>query len=145
LLGWYQFERLCQTSLVSALTPSTSPSTGCSRHHPRSHAGHTAPGITTPPPPIDGDKPVDVGEQEPDRDEDDDPLEDPEAVHELHDRLIAIRRALDDLGVVTSELAVTHGRRKAQRILTACSRRSTSCPMHWPPRSPPRTLTESRA
>jgi hypothetical protein len=29
--------------------------------------------------------------------------EDPEAVHELHDRLIEIRRALDDLGAATTE------------------------------------------
>ena len=43
--------------------------------------------------------------------------EDPEAVHELHDRLIEIRRALDDLGAVTSELAAIRGRQQAQRIL----------------------------
>jgi hypothetical protein len=48
----------------------------------------------------------------------DDPDEDPEAVHELHDRLIEIRRALDDLGAVTSELAAVRGRAEAQRILT---------------------------
>jgi hypothetical protein len=64
-----------------------------------------------PPPPAADEKPVDV-------DEDDDPLEDPEAVHELHDRLIEIRRALDDLGAITTELAATRGRQEAQRILT---------------------------
>ena len=58
----------------------------------------------------DGDTVVDV-----DVDEDGD--EDPEAVHELHDRLIEIRRALDDLGAVTSELAAIRGRQQAQRIL----------------------------
>jgi hypothetical protein len=51
-------------------------------------------------------------------DEDDDPDEDPEAVHELHDRLIEIRRALDDLGAITSELAAVRGRKEAERILT---------------------------
>jgi hypothetical protein len=50
-------------------------------------------------------------------DEDEDRDEDPEAVHELHDRLIEIRRALDDLGAVTGELADTRGRQEAQRIL----------------------------
>jgi len=50
--------------------------------------------------------------------QDDDPDEDPEEVHELHDRLIEIRRALDDLGAITSELAATRGRTEAQRILT---------------------------
>jgi hypothetical protein len=72
-----------------------------------------------PSPPAAGNTPVDVnvGDQEPD-DHDDDPLEDPEAVHELHDRLIEIRRALDDLGAVTSELAAVRGRTEAQRILT---------------------------
>lgn len=43
--------------------------------------------------------------------------EDPEAVHELHDRLIEIRRALDDLGAVTGELGATSGRHEARRIL----------------------------
>jgi hypothetical protein len=66
------------------------------------------------PPPAAGE--VDVDDQEPD--EDDDPLEDPEAVHELHDRLIEIRRVLDDLGAVTTELAAVRGRKEAQRILT---------------------------
>jgi hypothetical protein len=47
----------------------------------------------------------------------DDPDEDPEAVHELHDRLIEIRRALDDLGAVTTELTATRGRQEAKRIL----------------------------
>jgi hypothetical protein len=70
-----------------------------------------------PSPPAAGDTPVDVGDEEP-ADQDDDPLEDPEAVHELHDRLIEIRRALDDLGAVTSELAAVRGRTEAQRILT---------------------------
>jgi hypothetical protein len=65
------------------------------------------------PPPAAGD--VDVDQE---HDQDDEPLEDPEAVHELHDRLIEIRRALDDLGAVTSELSVTRGRKEAQRILT---------------------------
>jgi hypothetical protein len=51
-------------------------------------------------------------------DDEDDPDEDPEAVHELHDRLIEIRRALDDLGAVTTELAAVRGRTEAQRILT---------------------------
>jgi hypothetical protein len=69
-----------------------------------------------PSPPAAGTKPVDVDDQEPD--EDDDPLEDPEAVHELHDRLIEIRRVLDDLGAVTTELSATRGRQEAQRILT---------------------------
>jgi hypothetical protein len=69
------------------------------------------------PPSAATEKPVD-DDQEPDVDEDDDPLEDPEAVHELHDRLIEIRRALDDLGAVTTELAATRGRQEAQRILT---------------------------
>jgi hypothetical protein len=70
-----------------------------------------------PSPPAAGDTPVDadVNDQEPDND---DPLEDPEAVHELHDRLIEIRRALDDLGAVTSELAAVRGRKEAERILT---------------------------
>jgi hypothetical protein len=71
-----------------------------------------------PSPPAAGDTPVDLGDQERDDDHDDDPLEDPEAVHELHDRLIEIRRALDDLGAVTSELAAVRGRREAERILT---------------------------
>ena len=39
-------------------------------------------------------------------------------MHELHDRLIEIRRVLDDLGAVTSELSVVRGRKEAQRILT---------------------------
>ena len=39
-------------------------------------------------------------------------------MHELHDRLIEIRRALDDLGAVTSELAAMRGRNEAERILT---------------------------
>jgi hypothetical protein len=69
-----------------------------------------------PSPPAAGEKPVDVVDQ--DLDEDDDPLEDPEAVHELHDRLIEIRRVLDDLGAITTELAATRGRKEAQRILT---------------------------
>jgi hypothetical protein len=43
---------------------------------------------------------------------DDDPDEDLEAVHELHGRLVEIRRALDDLGAVTSELAATGGRQE---------------------------------
>jgi hypothetical protein len=71
-----------------------------------------------PPPSAADKKPVDVEDQAPDVDEDDDPLEDPEAVHELHDRLIEIRSALDDLGAVTTELAATRGRQEAQRILT---------------------------
>jgi hypothetical protein len=88
-------------------------------------------GLLTPPPALDttgadhelppraaGDKLVDISDQEPDDDQHDDPLEDPEAVHELHDRLIEIRRALDDLGAITSELAATRGRKEAQRILT---------------------------
>jgi hypothetical protein len=70
-----------------------------------------------PPPPAAGEKPVDVDDQAPDE-EDDDPLEDPEAVHELHDRLIEIRRALDDLGAVSTELSATRGRQEALRILT---------------------------
>jgi hypothetical protein len=72
-------------------------------------AGHeAAPGAAS-------DTPVDTSDQDLD---DEDPDEDPEAVHELHDRLIEIRRALDDLGAVTTELAATHGRKEAQRILT---------------------------
>jgi hypothetical protein len=39
-------------------------------------------------------------------------------VHELHDRLIEIRRVLDDLGAVTTELSAIRGRKEAQRILT---------------------------
>jgi ATP/maltotriose-dependent transcriptional regulator MalT len=39
-------------------------------------------------------------------------------VHELHDRLIEIRRALDDLGAITPDLAITRGRQEAHRILT---------------------------
>jgi len=79
------------------------------------------PAVDTPvedhqPPPAAGDKP-DVDDQDHDQ-EDDDPLEDPEAVHELHDRFIEIRRALDDLGAVTTELAATRGRQEAQRNLT---------------------------
>jgi hypothetical protein len=58
-----------------------------------------------------GDMPVNVV----DEDLDD---EDPEAVHDLHDRLIEIRRALDNLGGVTTELAAVRGRTEAQRILT---------------------------
>jgi hypothetical protein len=50
-------------------------------------------------PPAAGDPPVD--DVVADDLEDDDPDEDPEEVHELHDRLIEIRRALDDLGAVT--------------------------------------------
>jgi hypothetical protein len=61
-------------------------------------------GLLTPPPTLDpgnqdhepspsaaGDKPVDLDAQEPD--EDDDPLDDPEAVHELHDRLTRWHRS----------------------------------------------------
>jgi hypothetical protein len=62
-------------------------------------------------PPAEGNPPVD------DVDEDD-PDEDPEAVHELHDRLIEIRRVLDDLGAITTELTAVRGRTEAQRILT---------------------------
>jgi hypothetical protein len=47
-----------------------------------------------------------------------DPDEDSEAVHELRDRLIEIRRALDDLGAVTCELAAVRGRNEAQRSVT---------------------------
>jgi hypothetical protein len=89
-------------------------------------------GLLAPPPPAnshDHDEPppagelgaaaghdvVDVDDQELD---DDDPDEDPEAVHELHDRLIEIRHALDLLGAITPELAATRGRQEAQRILT---------------------------
>jgi hypothetical protein len=88
-------------------------------------------GLLTPPPTLDtaagdhepspsaaGKTPVDDDDQEPDQDEGDDPLEDPEAVHELHDRLIEIRRVIDDLGAVTGELAALRGRKEAQRILT---------------------------
>ncbi len=82
-----------------------------------------APALDTPsedhdPPPAAGDMSGDDVGKEPDQDEDDDPFEDPEAVHELHDRLIEIRRVLDDLGAVTSELSVTRGRKEALRILT---------------------------
>jgi hypothetical protein len=67
--------------------------------------------------PVAGDQAVDdVVDQE--LDDDEIPDEDPEAVHELHDRLIEIRRALDDLGAVTSELAAVRGRKEAERILT---------------------------
>jgi hypothetical protein len=69
-----------------------------------------------PSPPAAGTKPDEVDDQE--LDEDHDPFEDPEAVHELHDRLIEIRRALDDLGAITTELSATRGRKEAQRILT---------------------------
>jgi hypothetical protein len=51
-------------------------------------------------------------------DDEDDRDEDPEAVHELHDRLIEIRRVLDDLGAVASELSAVRGRKEAERILT---------------------------
>jgi hypothetical protein len=68
------------------------------------------------PPSAAADRRVDDVDQEPD--DEDDPLEDPEAVHELHDRLIEIRRALDDLGAVTTELSATRGRKEALRILT---------------------------
>jgi hypothetical protein len=78
----------------------------------------TAPDDHQTPPSAADSKSVNVDDQEPNVDEDDDPLEDPEAVHELHDRLIEIRRALDDLGAVTTELAATRGRQEAQRILT---------------------------
>jgi len=50
-------------------------------------------------------------------DEDEDRDEDPEAVHELHDRLIEIRRVLDDLGGVAAELGATQGRREGERLL----------------------------
>jgi hypothetical protein len=56
----------------------------------------------------------DVDDQELDEE---DPDEDPEAVHELHDRLIDIRHALDLLGAIIPELAATRGRQEAQRIL----------------------------
>jgi len=55
------------------------------------------------------------GSDEPLDDEERD--EDSEAVHELHDRLIEIRRALDDLGAVAGELGASRGRQEAQRIL----------------------------
>jgi len=73
-------------------------------------------GLLTPLPPLDapaaGQEPPagerDAGVEVNDVDQDDDGQdEDPEAVHELHDRLIEIRRALDDLGAVPSELAAT--------------------------------------
>ena len=35
-------------------------------------------------------------------------------MHELHDRLIEIRRVLDDLGAVTTELAAVRGRKEAR-------------------------------
>jgi len=82
-------------------------------------------GLLTPPatidaPTADHEKPPDASSSTVDDvDQDDDnPDEDPEAVHELHDRLIEIRRALDDLGAVTTELAATRGQKEAQRILT---------------------------
>jgi len=87
------------------------------------------------PPPAAGDKPVDVDDQNHDQ-EDDDPLEDPDAVHELHDRLIEIRRALDDLGAVTTELAATRGRQEAQRILTDLLEEIHELPDASPPPSP---------
>jgi hypothetical protein len=83
-------------------------------------------GLLTPPPALDvraGGQDAsavendDAGEHEVDEGEVDDGDEDPEAVHELHDRLIEIRRGLDDLGAVTSELAATRGRQEAKRIL----------------------------
>lgn len=82
-------------------------------------------GLLTPPATLDGpvaEQDSEAGEQGDcdtgvDVEVDEDRDEDPEAVHELHDRLIEIRRALDDLGAVTSELAVTQGRKEAQRIL----------------------------
>jgi hypothetical protein len=83
------------------LTPSAAPDA--------ESAGHDTPPVV--------DR-VDVDNQELDDAQDDDPDEDPEAVHELHDRLIEIRRALDLLGAITSELAATRGRQEAQRILT---------------------------
>ena len=89
-------------------------------------------GLLTPPPalnddhepapastaPAGGNEEHNPGVDIDDQHDDDDPDEDPEAVHELHDRLIEIRRALDDLGAVTSELAATRGRKEAERILT---------------------------
>ena len=72
-------------------------------------AGHDTPSV--------GER-VDVDDQELDDAQDDDPGEDPEAVHELHDRLIEIRRALDDLGAVTGELSAIRGQKEAERILT---------------------------
>jgi hypothetical protein len=89
-------------------------------------------GLLTPPPTLQAPAALPAHDQPPtargattaddavdeDLDDNENPDEDPEAVHELHDRLIEIRRALDDLGAVTSELAATRGRTEAQRILT---------------------------
>jgi hypothetical protein len=86
-------------------------------------------GLVAPPPPPLAEADGDDHEQPPparelgdrdvsDQELDDEPDEDPEAVHELHDRLIDIRHALDLLGAITPELAATRGRQEAQRILT---------------------------
>jgi hypothetical protein len=89
-------------------------------------------GLIAPPPPIqtaDHDEPPPTStpgagarrkdlDKDQELDDNDDPDEDPEAVHELHDRLIEIRHALDLLGAITPELAATRGRQEAQRILT---------------------------
>jgi hypothetical protein len=85
-------------------------------------------GLLAPPPTLDAAAALPAGHERPpatgdtsvdDEDlDEDDPDEDSEAVHELHDGLIEIRRALDDLGAVTTELAATRGRNEAQRILT---------------------------
>jgi hypothetical protein len=90
-------------------------------------------GLIAPPPPKpaqadDHDKPPSSNEpgaatgqvvdDDEDLDDGEEPDEDPEAVHELHDRLIEIRHALDLLGAITPELAAARGRQEAQRILT---------------------------
>jgi len=80
--------------------PSTTPSRPCSR-----------PGCPCPAPTPRSDGPGGGDDDDDDRDED------PEAVHELHDHLIEIRRVLDDLGAVTAELGATRGRKEARRIL----------------------------
>ena len=80
-------------------------------------------GLLTPPPAFEVPTALPAHHEQPPASAGDTPVddvvdEDPEAVHELHDRLIEIRRALDDLGAVTTELAAIRGRTEAQRILT---------------------------
>jgi hypothetical protein len=93
-------DRTVNLAVHGLLTPPATPAVEA--------AGHDTPSA---------DERVDV-DQELDNAQDDPPDEDPEAVHELHDRLIEIRRALDDLGAVTSELSASRGQKEAQRILT---------------------------
>jgi len=112
-------------------------------------------GLLTPPPtldapalPADHDQSPAGSQQDPDAvgelvDEHLDDDENPDAVHELHERLIEIRRALDDLGAVTSELDAVRGRKEAERILTDLLEEIGQLPTRSPPRSPPKTPNSS--